>query len=74
MINECHCIKEVDVVEGPIERVARQEIVKAIRKMNLGINMEMVTASNKIEIKVKMEFCQSVLNGGRMPIDWKMNV
>ena len=67
-------MKEVDVVEGLTRRHTREKIVKAIRKMNLGINMEMVTASNKIEIKVKMEFCQSVLNGGRMPIDWKMNV
>ena len=67
----------------PTERVTREELVKAIRKMkpvklrqlNLSeVNMEILTASGEIGIKVIMELCQHVLDGRGMPIDWKMSV
>ena len=44
------------MVEGPIERVTREEIEKALRKMKPGktaglskVNMEIITASGEID-------------------------
>ena len=65
---------ETDVVKGPVEKVARNEIVEAMQKMKSGkatgpseVNVEMIVASDKIGIKVMMELCQRVLDGRGMP-------
>ena len=60
---------ETDVVEGPVEKVARNEIVEAMKKMKSGkaagtseISVEMIVASGEIGVKVMMDLCQLVLN------------
>ena len=49
---------EADAVEGPVEKVARSEIVKAMQKMKSGkatgpseVGVEMIVASGKIGLK-----------------------
>ena len=46
---------EIDVVEGPVEKVARIEIVEAMQRMKLGkatgpseVSAEMIVASGEI--------------------------
>ena len=67
-----HTVKS-DVVEGSVEKVARNEIVEAMQKVKSGkatepsaVSVVMIAASDKIGVKVMMELCQRVLdNGGR---------
>ena len=68
--NEWDHIMEADVVEGPVEKVARNEIVKAMQNMTSGkatglseVSVEMIVASGEIGMKVTMELCQHILNG-----------
>ena len=72
--NEWDHMVETDVVEGPVEKVTRNEIVKAMQKMKSGKasgpsqeSVEMIVASGEIGVKVMMELCQRVLNGRGMP-------
>ena len=72
---------ETDVVEGPVEKVGRNEIVEAMQKMKSGkatgpseVSAEMVVTSCKIGAKVMMEQCQHVLDGKGMPDEWKTSV
>ena len=72
---------EVDVVEGPVERVTQDEVVSAIKKMKLGkaagpseVSLEMITASGTIGIEVMLKFCQRILDGKGMPEEWKTSV
>ena len=65
---------ETDVVEGPVEKVPRNEIVEAMQKMKLGkatgpseVSVETIVSSNEIGVKVMMELCQHVLDGRGMP-------
>ena len=53
---------ETDVVEGPVQKVARNEIVEAMQRIISGkatgppeVNVEMIVASGEIGIKVMME-------------------
>ena len=62
------------MVEGPVERVSREEVVKALGKMKAGkaagpseVCVEMIAASEEIGIDVMVELCQSVLDGRGMP-------
>ena len=64
---------EIDVVKGPVEKMACNEIVEAVQKMKLGkatgpfeVSAEMIVASGKIGVKVMMELCQRVLDGRGM--------
>ena len=57
-------------MEGPVERVSREEVVKAIREMKAGkaagpleVSAEMIAVSGKIRIGVMVELCQGVLDG-----------
>ena len=70
-----------DLVEGPVEKVVRNEIVEAIQSMKSGkatgtseVSVEMIVASGKIGVKVMMELCQRVLDGRGMPDEWKTSV
>ena len=72
---------ETDVVEGPVEKVARNEIVEAIQSMKsgkatgtLGVSVEMIVAGGEIGVKVMMELFQRVLDGRGMPDEWKASV
>ena len=77
--NEWDHSVETDVVEGPVEKVARNEILGAMQKMKSGkatgpseVSVEMIVASGDIEVKVMMELCQRVFRG--MPDEWKTSV
>ena len=79
--NKWDCMVETDLVEGPMEKVARNEIVEAIQSMKLGkatgtseVSVEMIVASGEIGVKVMMELCQHVLDGRGIPDEWKTSV
>ena len=79
--NEWDHMVETDEVEGPMEKVARNEIVEAIQRMKSGkatgpseVSEEMIVASGKIGMKVMMELWQCVLDGRGMPDEWKTSV
>ena len=62
--NEWDHMVETDVVEGPVEKVARNQIVKAMQKIKSEkatgpseVSMEMIAASGEIRAKVMMELC-----------------
>ena len=72
---------ETDVIEGPVERVTRKEIIEAMQKMKSGkaaglseVNVEMIRASGEVGVKVMMDLCQRVLYGKGMPDEWKTSV
>ena len=65
---------ETDVVERPVEKVARSKIVKAMQKMKSGkateppeVSVEMIVASDDIGVKVVIKLSQRVLDGRGMP-------
>ena len=64
---------KAELVEGPVERVSWEEVVKAIRQMKAGkaagpleVSVEMIAASGEIRIGVMVELCQGVFG-------WKRN-
>ena len=68
--NEWNHMVETDVVEGPVEKMARNEIMEVMQKMKSGkatrsseVSVEMIVASGEIRIKVMKELCQRVLDG-----------
>ena len=73
--NEWDHMVEIDVVEeGPVEKVARIEIVEAMQKMKSGkatetseVSVEMIVASGETRFKLMMEVHQRELNGRGMP-------
>ena len=71
--NEWDRIVDTDVVEGPVEKVARNKIVQAMQKMKSGkatcpseVSVKMIVASGEIGVQVMMELCQRVLDGRGM--------
>ena len=67
---------KAELVEGPVERLSREEVVKAIREMKAGkaaepleVSVEMIAASGEIGIGVMGELCQGLLDGRGMPDD-----
>ena len=76
--NKSDYMVETDVVEGPVEKVAHNEIVEAMQRMKSGkatgpseVRVEMIVANGEIGVKVMMELCQRVLDGREMPDEWK---
>ena len=72
---------QADLVEGPVERVSREEVVKALGKMKpekaagpSEVSVEMIAASGEIRIDVMVELCQSVLDGRGMPDERVLSV
>ena len=68
---------KADLVEGPVERVSQEEVVKAMGEMKTGkaaglseVSVEMIVGSREIRIGVIEELCQGVLNGRGMPDEW----
>ena len=79
--NEWDHMSEVDVVEGPIEKVTQDEVLKAVKAMKLRkaagpseVSAEMITASGEIGISIMQKLRQNVLVGGGMPEEWKTSV
>jgi len=55
---------QVNLVEGPAERVSREEVVKTLGKMKAGkaagpleVSVEMIAASGEIGIDVMVDLC-----------------
>ena len=78
--NEFDQMAEADMVEGPVEEVTYEEVMKAMNKMKLGkaagpskINMDMIMASEKFGVIIKKLF-QRILDGEDMPEEWKTSV
>ena len=70
-----------ELMEGPVERVGREEVVKAIKEMKAEkaagpseVSFEMIAASGEIGFGVMVELCQGVLDGRGMPDDWAPSV
>ena len=79
--NEWDQMAESDMVEGPVEEVTYEEVIKAMNKMKLGkaaglfeVNMDMIMASGKFGVGVLKKLCQRVLDGKGMPEEWKTSV
>ncbi|XP_068671242.1 uncharacterized protein [Montipora foliosa] len=68
-------------VKGPVERVSRKEVVKAMGEMKAGkaagpsgVSLEMIVANGEIGIGVMVELCQGVLDGRGMLDEWALSV
>ena len=79
--NEWDHMVETDIVEGPVEKVARNEIIEAMQRMKSGkatapseVSVEMIVARGEIVVNVILELCQSVLDGIELPDEWKTSV
>ena len=77
--NEWDQMAEADMVEGPVEGVTYEEVMKAMNKMKMGkaagpseVNMDMIMASGKFGVIVK-KLCQRILDG-EGPEEWKTSV
>ena len=76
--NEWDQVVETDVIEGPVQKVTRTEIVEVMQKMISGkatgpseVSLEIIVASGETVVKVMMGLCQRVLDGRGMPDQWK---
>ena len=72
---------EADLVEGPVERISQEEVVKAMGEMKAGkaagpseASVEIIAASEEIGIGVMVELCQGVLDGRGMLDEWALSV
>ena len=72
---------ESDLLEGPVRRVSREEVVKAMGEMKAEkaaapweVRLEMIAASGEIEVCGLVELCQGVLDGRGMLDEWTWSV
>ena len=72
---------EADLVEGPVERVSQDKVVKAMGEKKaekaagpLEVSVEMIAVSGEIGIGVMVELCQGVLDGRGMLDEWALSV
>jgi len=72
--NEWDHATEADMIEGPVERITHDEIVKAFGSIKTReapgpseMNTEMVIVSGETRIRVLMELYQRVLDSKRLP-------
>ena len=75
--NEWDQLADADTVEGPIERVTREEIMEAFKHLMIEkapgpteIYAKMILASVDVGIRVLMELYHRILDGNGMPEDW----
>ena len=61
---------KAELMEEPVERVSREEVVKGIREMKVGkaaglseVCVEIIAAIMEIAIVMMAELCQSMLDG-----------
>ena len=78
--NEWDETAEADMVEGPVEGVTYEEVMKAMNRMKLGkaagpseVNMNMIMASGKFGFIIK-KLCERILDGEDLPEEWKTSV
>ena len=74
--NECDQIANADAIQGPIERVLKEEIMVALKHLKIGmapgpsqVYAVMILASGDVEIRVLKELCQRIQEGKGMPAD-----
>ena len=79
--NQWDQMVETEVIEEPVERVIRKEIVEAMLKIKSAkatgpseVSVEMTVASGEIGVKVMIELCQHVLDGRGKPDECKTRV
>ena len=79
--NELDQIADADTVQGPIQRVMREEIMEAFKYLKIGKETgrteayaEMILSSADNGIRVLMEFCHRILDEKGMPKDWVTSV
>ena len=72
---------QADLVDGLVERVNQEEVVKVMEKIKAEktagpseVGVEMIVASGQIGIDVMVELCQGVLDGRGMLDEWALNV
>ena len=68
------------MVEGPVEGITYEEVMKAMNKMKLGkaagplkINMDMIILSGKFVVTIQ-KLCQRKLGGEDVSEEWKTSV
>ena len=78
--NELDQMAETDMVEGSVEGVTYEEVMKTINKMKLGkavepskVNTDMIMGSGKFVVIIK-KLCQRILDGKDVPEKWKTSV
>ena len=66
---------KADMVEGPVEGVTYEEVMKAMNKMKLGkaaepskVNRGMIMASGKFGAVIK-KLCQKIVNDEDIPLE-----
>ena len=72
---------DAPMVTGPVEKVSREEVREAIRKMKQGkaaglseVTTEMIVAGGRIAEEVILQLCQRVLDGKGISDEWKTSV
>ena len=72
--NEWDQMANADMVEGPVEEVTYEEVIKAMNKMQSGkaagpseVNMDTIMASGKFGVGVLKKLCKRVLDEKGMP-------
>ena len=68
--NEWNQIADADAVEGPIQRVMREEITEALKYLTIGmaprpteVHAEMILPSGDVVIRALRELCHRILDG-----------
>ena len=84
MMNEEHELDQIadaDAVDGPIERVMREEIMEEFKYLTIGkvpgpteVYTEMILACGDVGITVLIELCHRILDRKGMPDDWSTSV
>ena len=75
--NEWDQSVQADSLEGPVERVSREEVGKMEAGKAAGpskVSVEMLVASGEIGIDLMVELCQSMLDGRGIPDEWALSV
>ena len=79
--NELDQIADADAVDGPIERVMRDEIMEKFKYLTIGkvpgpteAYTEMILASGDVGITVVIELCHRILDRKGLPDDWSTSV
>ncbi|KAA3670323.1 uncharacterized protein DEA37_0010186 [Paragonimus westermani] len=79
--NEWDGIVDVEIMQGPMDMVTREEVMNAIKAMKIGkagglseVVAEHITASGNVGIDVITDIANRVLAGDDIPDDWRYSV
>ena len=78
--NELGQMAEADMVEGPVEGVTYEEVMKTMNKMKLGkaagpskVNMDVIISNGKFVV-IGKKLCQRILDDEDVSEKWKTSV